>query len=64
MTAGNTAGLNDGATACLLASADAAQELGLPVRMRLVGFAFAGVEPEVMGVGPVRPPRTPWPGPG
>jgi acetyl-CoA acyltransferase len=53
VTAGNSAGLNDGATACLLASADAARELGLPVRMRLVGFAFAGVEPEVMGVGPV-----------
>ncbi|MFP5336097.1 MAG: thiolase family protein [Actinomycetes bacterium] len=53
VTAGNAAGLNDGATACVLASAEAAQELGLPVRMRLVGYAFAGVEPEVMGVGPV-----------
>jgi acetyl-CoA acyltransferase len=53
VTAGNSAGLNDGATACLLASAEAAEELGLPVRMRLVGYAFAGVEPEVMGVGPV-----------
>jgi acetyl-CoA acyltransferase len=53
VTAGNAAGLNDGATACLLASAEAAAELGLPVRMRLVGYAFAGVEPEVMGVGPV-----------
>jgi acetyl-CoA acyltransferase len=53
VTAGNSAGLNDGATACLLASAEAAEELGLPVGMRLVGFAFAGVEPEVMGVGPV-----------
>ena len=53
VTAGNAAGLNDGATACLLASGDAASELGLPVRMRLVGYAFAGVEPEVMGVGPV-----------
>ncbi|MFL6099899.1 MAG: thiolase family protein [Actinomycetales bacterium] len=53
VTAGNSAGLNDGATACLLASADTAAELGLPVRMRLVGYAFAGVEPEVMGVGPV-----------
>src|SRR5690242_1619304 len=52
VTAGNAAGLNDGATACLLASADTAAELGLPVRMRLVGYAFAGVEPEVMGVGP------------
>ena len=53
VTAGNAAGLNDGATACLLAGADVAAELGLPVRMRLVGYAFAGVEPEVMGVGPV-----------
>ena len=51
VTAGNAAGLNDGATACLLASEDAAAELGLPVRMRLVSFAFVGVEPEVMGLG-------------
>ena len=53
ITAGNSAGLNDGATACLLASEEAARELGLPVRMRLVSFAFVGVEPEVMGVGPI-----------
>ncbi len=53
VTAGNAAGLNDGATACLLAAEDTARELGLPVRMRLVSFAFAGVEPEVMGIGPV-----------
>jgi acetyl-CoA acyltransferase len=53
VTAGNAAGLNDGATACLLAAGDVAEELGLPVRMRMVGFAFAGVEPSVMGVGPV-----------
>jgi len=53
VTAGNAAGLNDGATACLLAAEDVAEELGLPVRMRLVQFAFVGVEPEVMGVGPV-----------
>ena len=53
VTAGNAAGLNDGATAALLASADAAEELGLPVRMRLVAYAFAGVEPQVMGIGPV-----------
>jgi acetyl-CoA acyltransferase len=53
VTAGNAAGLNDGATACVLASAEAAEELGLPVRMRLVSYSFAGVEPEVMGVGPV-----------
>ncbi|QKE84629.1 thiolase family protein [Arthrobacter sp. NEB 688] len=53
VTAGNAAGLNDGATACLLASQSAADELGLPVRMRLVSHAFVGVEPEVMGIGPV-----------
>jgi len=53
VTAGNSAGLNDGATACVLASAEAAAELGLPVKMRLVDYAFVGVEPEVMGIGPV-----------
>ena len=53
ITAGNAAGLNDGATACILASEETANELGLPVRMRLVSYAFAGVAPEVMGVGPV-----------
>jgi acetyl-CoA acyltransferase len=53
VTAGNAAGLNDGATGCLLAAEDVALELGLDIGMRLVGYAFAGVEPEVMGVGPV-----------
>jgi acetyl-CoA acyltransferase len=53
VTAGNAAGLNDGATGCLLAAEDVARELGLPVAMRLVSYAFAGVEPEVMGVGPI-----------
>ena len=53
VTAGNAAGLNDGATGCLLAAEDVARELGLTVGMRLVGFGFAGVEPEVMGVGPI-----------
>jgi acetyl-CoA acyltransferase len=53
VTAGNAAGLNDGATACILASETAATELGLPVRMRMVSYAFVGVEPEVMGIGPV-----------
>ncbi len=53
VTAGNAAGLNDGATACLVAAEEVADELGLSVKMRLVGFGFAGVEPEVMGVGPV-----------
>jgi len=53
VTAGNAAGLNDGATACLVAAEITAAELGLPVAMRLVTYAFAGVDPEVMGVGPV-----------
>jgi acetyl-CoA acyltransferase len=53
VTAGNSSGLNDGATASILASADAAKELGLTTKMRMVSFAFAGVEPEIMGIGPV-----------
>ena len=53
VTAGNSSGLNDGATAALLASEDKANELGLTIKARLITFAFAGVEPEVMGYGPV-----------
>ena len=53
VTAGNSSGLNDGATAALLASEDKAKELGLSIKARMVTFAFAGVEPEVMGYGPV-----------
>jgi len=53
VTAGNSAGLNDGATASIIAAEDVARELGLPVGMRLVSYAFTGVEPEVMGFGPV-----------
>jgi acetyl-CoA acyltransferase len=53
VTAGNAAGLNDGATASLLAAEDTAAELGLPAAMRLVSYAFAGVDPELMGVGPI-----------
>ena len=53
VTAGNAAGLNDGATACLVAAEEVAEELGLSARMRLVAYAFAGVEPEAMGIGPV-----------
>ncbi|WP_343320095.1 acetyl-CoA C-acyltransferase [Arthrobacter sp. TMP15] len=53
VSAGNAAGLNDGATAAILASSEAAAELGLSVKMRLVTYAFAGVAPEVMGIGPV-----------
>ena len=53
VTAGNASPLTDGATACLLAAGDIADGLGLPVRMRLVASAFAGVAPEVMGLGPI-----------
>ena len=53
VTAGNSAGLTDGATVSLLASERAAQEHGLEPKLRLVSFAFAGVEPELMGMGPV-----------
>lgn len=53
VTAGTASPLTDGATMSLLAGADTARELGLQAKMRLVGFAFAGVQPEVMGLGPV-----------
>ncbi|WP_305782688.1 thiolase family protein [Symbioplanes lichenis] len=53
VTAGNAAGLNDGATAALLADEETARELGLPVAMRLVSYGFVGVEPEIMGYGPI-----------
>ncbi|WP_166984682.1 thiolase family protein [Canibacter zhoujuaniae] len=53
VTAGNASPLTDGATMSLLAGADTAKELGLNVKMTLVNYAFAGVAPEVMGLGPV-----------
>lgn len=53
VTPGNAAGLNDGATGTLLMAEEVAEELGLDAKMRLVDFSFTGVEPEVMGVGPV-----------
>ena len=53
VTAGTASPLTDGATMSLLAGGDTARELGLSAKMRMVGFAFAGVEPEVMGLGPV-----------
>jgi acetyl-CoA acyltransferase len=53
VTAGNSAGLTDGATAALIASAAAAAGLGLDAKMRLAGFAYAGVEPHLMGLGPI-----------
>ena len=53
VTAGNSSGINDGATGCVIAAEEVAAELGLTAKMRLVDFSFAGVEPEVMGIGPV-----------
>lgn len=53
VTAGNASPLTDGATMSLLAGGDTAKELGLSAKMRLVGFAYAGVSPEVMGLGPI-----------
>ncbi len=53
VTAGNASSLNDGAAAVLLMRVDKARELGLPVLARIVSSAVAGVDPSVMGIGPV-----------
>jgi acetyl-CoA acyltransferase len=53
VTAGNSSPLTDGATVSLLASESAAKAAGLGAKMRMVSFAFAGVQPEVMGIGPI-----------
>ncbi|NLB47431.1 MAG: thiolase family protein [Microbacteriaceae bacterium] len=53
VSAGTASPLTDGSTMALLAGGDTAKELGMKAKMRMVGFAFAGVEPEVMGLGPV-----------
>ncbi|MCB2133300.1 MAG: beta-ketothiolase BktB, partial [Rhodobacteraceae bacterium] len=53
VTAGNASGINDGAAALVLARADAAGRAGLTPRARILGYAHAGVRPEVMGIGPV-----------
>jgi acetyl-CoA C-acetyltransferase len=53
VTAGNASGINDGAAALVLARAEAARKAGLKPRARLVGYAHAGVRPEVMGIGPI-----------
>ncbi len=53
VTAGNASGLNDGAAAIVLARADAAAAAGLTPEFRILGYAHAGVRPEVMGIGPV-----------
>ncbi len=53
VTPGNSSGLNDGASAVLLMSADKAAELGVKGRLCLKGYAYAGVKPEIMGYGPI-----------
>lgn len=53
VTAGNASGVNDGACALLLASSDAAKRYGLKARARVLGMSVAGVEPSIMGIGPV-----------
>jgi len=53
VTAGNASGINDGAAALVLARAGAAEAAGLTPRARILGYAHAGVRPEVMGIGPV-----------
>jgi len=53
VTAGNASGINDGAAALVLATAEAAEKSGLKPKARILGYAHAGVRPEVMGVGPI-----------
>ncbi|WP_439525876.1 acetyl-CoA C-acyltransferase family protein [Roseovarius mucosus] len=53
VTAGNASGINDGAAALVLARASAAEAAGLKPRARILGYAHAGVRPQVMGIGPV-----------
>lgn len=53
VTAGNASGINDGAGAVVLATAEAAEKAGLKPRARVLGYAHAGVRPEVMGIGPI-----------
>jgi len=53
VTAGNSSPLTDGATASLIGSDNAARALGIKPKMHMVSFAFAGVAPEVMGIGPI-----------
>jgi acetyl-CoA acyltransferase len=53
VTAGNSSGFNDGATAALLVSEGTAESLGIPVKAQMVSFAYAGVQPEIMGYGPI-----------
>ncbi len=53
VTAGNSSGLNDGAAGCLLMAKDTAKELGIDYKMQIQAYAYAGVKPEIMGIGPI-----------
>ncbi|MCM2562584.1 acetyl-CoA C-acyltransferase family protein [Lutimaribacter sp. EGI FJ00015] len=53
VTAGNASGINDGAASIVLARASAAEKAGLTPKFRILGYAHAGVRPEVMGIGPI-----------
>lgn len=53
VTAGNASGLNDGATAAIFAAEETADELGLTKKLRMLSYAFVGVDPAIMGIGPV-----------
>ena len=53
VTAGNASGINDGGAAIVLATAEAAEKAGLKPKARILGYAHAGVRPEVMGIGPI-----------
>ena len=64
VTAGNSSGINDGASAVLLVEADRARAMGLRPLARIVSTAVAGVDPAIMGVGPCRPAGRPSNGPG
>lgn len=53
VTAGNASGINDGAAALVITSAEAAEKMGAPILARIVSYASAGVDPSIMGMGPV-----------
>jgi acetyl-CoA C-acetyltransferase len=53
VTAGNASGMNDAGAAVVLMSAEAAERLGAPVRGRIVSYSYCGVDPRIMGIGPV-----------
>ncbi len=53
VTAGNSSGLNDGAAGCILMAKDVAEDLGIQPKMKLKAFTYAGVKPEIMGIGPI-----------